>query len=168
LSDEYEWQLGSDNQVRLNGKNESIPIAILKSKLEKKDKGVKKQNIFDIMENPNRIIALGMASCEGSTIEEETRALNRARTIQEQIVKPLFDVKEYPMVNLGQFTTASCQRNAQGNSIQRKLVIIGMRKQSPGLEEKEVLYKRLGKTIKEIKLNDYSQGNLEKFNLITK
>jgi|GEM_PF-3509042 len=168
LSDEYEWQLGSDTQVRLNGKTESIPISVLKSQLEKKDKGAKKQSIFEIMENPNRIIALGMASCEGSTPEEESRALNRARTIQAQIVKPIFDVKEYPVINLGQFTTGSCQRNAPGNSIQRKLIIIGMRKQSPGLEEKEVLYQRLGKTIKEIELNDYSQGGIEKFVLSDK
>jgi eukaryotic-like serine/threonine-protein kinase len=165
LSDEYEWQLGSDNQVRLNGRTESIPISVLRAKLEKKDKGVKKQNIFDIMENPNRIIALGMASCEGTISQEESRALNRAKAIQDQIVKPLFDVKEYPVINLGQFTTGSCQRNTQSNSIQRKLIIIGMRKQSAGLEEKEVLYQRLGKTIKEIKLNDYSQGTLNNFKL---
>jgi eukaryotic-like serine/threonine-protein kinase len=163
LSDEYEWQLGSDTEVRLNGRTESIPISVLKQQLEKKDKGVDKKNIFDIMENPNRIIALGMASCEGTTPEEELRALNRARTIQSQIVKPMFDVKEYPVIGLGQFTTGSCQRNLQGNSIQRKLIIVGMRKQSAGLEEKEVLYQRLGKTIKQIKLDNYSQGGLEKF-----
>jgi eukaryotic-like serine/threonine-protein kinase len=165
LSDEYEWQLGSNDRVRLNGKTESIPISVLREKLEKKDKGPKKQNIFDIMENPNRIIALGMASCEGTIAEEESRALNRAKVIQAQIVKPLFDVKEYPIINLGQFSTGSCQRNAQGNSIQRKLIIIGMRKQSASLEEKDVLYQRLGKTIKEIKLDDYSQGNLGSFKL---
>ncbi|WP_310485094.1 serine/threonine-protein kinase [Chamaesiphon sp. VAR_48_metabat_403] len=168
LSDEYEWQLGSDTEVRLNGKTESIPISVLKAKLEQKDKGAKNQNIFDIMENPNRIIALGMASCEGTTAEEESRALNRARTIQSQIVKPLFDVKEYPVVNLGQFKTGSCQRNEIGNSIQRKLIIVGMRKQTAGLDEKDVLYKRLGKTIKEIKMNNYSQGSIEKFAPIDK
>ncbi len=168
LSDEYEWQLGSDTEVRLNGKTESIPIAVLRNKLEQKDKGAKKQNIFDIMENPNRIIALGMASCEGTSAEEESRALNRARTIQSQIVKPLFDVKEYPVVNLGQFKTGSCQRNAPGNSIQRKLVIVGMRKQTAGLDEKDILYKRLGKTIKAIKMTDYSQGSLERFEPIDK
>ena len=162
LSDEYEWQMGSDTQVRLNGKTESIPISVLRNKLEQKDKGAKKQSIFEIMENPNRIIALGMASCEGSPIEEEARALNRARTIQTQIVKPIFDVKEYPVISLGQFKTGTCQRN-NGNSIQRKLIIIGMRKQSPGLEETEVLYQRLGKTIKQIKLKNYTQGGADKF-----
>ena len=162
LSDEYEWQMGSDTQVRLNGKTESIPISVLRNKLEQKDKGAKKQSIFEIMENPNRIIALGMASCEGSPIEEEARALNRARTIQTQIVKPIFDVKEYPVISLGQFKTGTCQRNS-GNSIQRKLIIIGMRKQSQGLEETEVLYQRLGKTIKQIKLKNYTQGGADKF-----
>jgi eukaryotic-like serine/threonine-protein kinase len=162
LSDEYEWQLGSDTQVRLNGKTESIPISVLRNKLEQKDKSTKKRSIFEIMENPNRIIALGMASCEGTPIEEEARALNRARTIQTQIVKPIFDVKEYPVISLGQFKTGTCQRNG-GNSIQRKLIIIGMRKQSQGLEETEVLYQRLGKTIKQIKLTNYTQGGADKF-----
>jgi eukaryotic-like serine/threonine-protein kinase len=168
LSDEYEWQMASDSQVRLNGRMESIPISVLKNKLEQKDKGAKKQSIFEIMENPNRIIALGMASCEGTPPEEEARALNRARTIQSQIVKPIFDVKEYPIINLGQFKTGSCKRNAPGNSIQRKLIIIGMRKQSPGLDEGEVLHQRLSKTIKQIKLDDYSRGKGDKLVLSDK
>ncbi|WP_310422069.1 serine/threonine-protein kinase [Chamaesiphon sp. VAR_48_metabat_135_sub] len=165
LSDEYEWQLGSDSEVRLNGKTESVPISVLKEKLEKKDKGVEKKSILDIMQNPNRIIALGMASCEGSDKEEENRALRRAIAIQSKIVKPLFDVKEYPVVNLGQFSTNNCGRNNPANSIQRKLIIVGMRRQCAGLEVKEVLYKRLGKTIKEIKLDNYSKGSFQNFEL---
>jgi eukaryotic-like serine/threonine-protein kinase len=165
LSDEYEWQLGSDSEVRLNGKTESVPISVLKEKLEKKDKGVEKKSILDIMQNPNRIIALGMASCEGGDKEEENRALRRAIAIQSKIVKPLFDVKEYPVINLGQFSTNNCGRNNPANSIQRKLIIVGMRKQSVGLEEKEVLYERLGKTIKEIRLDNYSKGSFQNFEL---
>jgi eukaryotic-like serine/threonine-protein kinase len=166
LSDEYEWQLGSDNEVRINGGTEPIPIAVLKAKLEQKDKGTKKQNILEIMENPNRIIALGMASCEGDDQQEEERALRRAKTIQSAIVRPLFDVKEYPVISLGQFKFKNnCARNNPATSIQRKLIIVGMRKQSVGLEEKEVLYQRLGKTIKEIKLDNYTKGSIEKFDI---
>ena len=159
LSDRYEWQLGSDSQVKLKGQNRSIPISSLKQELEIR------KDIFKVMDNPNRIIALGTASCEGTPSEEEARAMNRAKTIQDQIVKKLFQVGEYPILNLGQFKRDNCQRNAQGTSFQRSLVIIGMRKESPGLEVKAALYQRIGKTIKELNLNDYSQGSQAQFEL---
>jgi eukaryotic-like serine/threonine-protein kinase len=159
LSDKYEWQLGSDNQVKLKGDSKSIPISTLKQELDKH------KDIFKVMENPNRIIAIGTASCEGTGPEEEARAFSRANVIQTQIVKELFQVKEFPILNLGQFKRDNCQRNAPGNSFQRSLVIIGMRKESPGLEVKSALYKRIRGTIKELNLTDYSQGSEEKFDL---
>ena len=158
LSDRYEWQLGSNNQVRLKGQTQSLPISVLKQELEK-------QGIFKIMGNPNRIIAIGTASCEGSPNEEELRALNRAKAIHTQLVKQLFQVKEYPILNLGQFKRDTCQQNGSGNSLQRRLTIVGMRKESDGLEVKEVLYQRLGKTIKGLNLEDYSRGKIDKFEL---
>lgn len=158
LSDRYEWQLGSDNQVRLKGQTQSIPISVIKQELEK-------QGIFKIMDNPNRIIALGTASCEGTRTEEESRALNRAKTIQDKIVKQLFQVKEYPILNLGQFIRDDCKRDAQGNSLQRRLTIVGMRRESAGIEVKESLYRRLGTTIKDLNLSDYSQGTVDRFEL---
>ncbi len=158
LSDRYEWQLGSNNQVKLKGTTQSVPISILKQELEK-------QGIFKIMNNPNRIIALGTASCEGAGPAEEARAMNRAKTIQSQLVKQLFQVKEYPILNLGQFSRDSCKLTTDGTSFQRSLVIVGMRNETVGLEVKAALYQRLGKTIKGLNLNDYSQGSLEKFAL---
>ena len=158
LSDRYEWQMSSDNQVRLKGQKQSIPMSVLKQELEK-------QGIFKIMGNPNRIIAIGTASCEGSPTEEELRALNRAKAIHSQLVKQLFEVKEYPILNLGQFKRATCDRNGGGNSLQRRLTIVGMRKESDGLEVKQVLYQRLGKTIKGLNLEDYSRGTIDKFEL---
>jgi eukaryotic-like serine/threonine-protein kinase len=158
LSDRYEWQLSSDTQVRLKGSNQSLPIAVLKEEL-------KKQGIFKIMDNPNRIVAIGTASCEGTRTEEEFRALSRAKTIQDQIIKQLFQVKEYPILNLGQFIRDDCQRDATGTSIQRSLVIVGLRKESEGLMMKDAVYQRLSKTIKNLKLDDYSLGNAQKFEL---
>ncbi len=158
LSDRYEWQLASSDTLRLKGKTETFPISNLKQELEK-------QGIFKIMDNPNRIIALGTASCEGTGTEEENRAMNRAKTIQEKLMKQLFAVKEYRILNLGQFKRDNCQRDAAGTSFQRSLVIVGMRKESAGLAVKEAVYRRLGKTIKHLNLNDYSLGSLEKFEL---
>ncbi len=158
LSDRYEWQLGSDNQVKLKGQTQSVPISILKKELEK-------QGIFKIMDNPNRIIALGTASCEGAGPIEEARAMNRGKVIQSQLVKQLFQVKEYPVLNLGQFKRDNCKLNTTASSFQRGLIIVGMRNETAGLEVKAALYQRLGKTIKGLNLNDYSQGSLEKFAL---
>lgn len=159
LSDTYEWQLASADKIRIKGQTKSAPIAALKQKLQTE------QNIFKVMENPNRIVVLGTASCEGAPEEEENRALSRATTIREQLVKQLFQVKEYRILNLGQFKRDSCQREPSGTSIQRKLVIVGMRKESAGIEVKTALYNRLGKTIKNMNLNDYSLGSEDKFEL---
>lgn len=158
LSDRYEWELASADRIRLKGQNQTFPISKLKDELEK-------QGIFQIMDNPNRIIALGTASCEGAGTEEETRAMNRAKTIQENLVKRLFQVKEYPILNLGQFKRDNCQRDPAGTSFQRSLVIVGMRKETEGLIVKEAVYTRLSKTIKNLNLNDYSLGSVEKFDL---
>jgi eukaryotic-like serine/threonine-protein kinase len=156
LSDRYEWQLASSNQVKLKGKTQSLPISVLKADLVK-------QGIFKIMDNPNRIVAIGTASCEGSATEEEIRALNRARTIHDQIVKQLFQVKKYPLLNLGQFKRDNCKLDTKETSFQRSLVIVGLRKESEGLMLQEAVYQRLGKTIKNFKLDDYSLGSVEKF-----
>jgi eukaryotic-like serine/threonine-protein kinase len=157
LSDKYEWQLASDSQVKLKGQTQSLPISVLKQELIK-------QGIFKIMDNPNRIVAIGTASCEGSGTEEELRAFNRARTIQEQIVKQLFQVKKYPILNLGQFKRDKCQiEDTKGTSFQRSLVIVGLRKESEGLMIQEAVYQRLGKTIKNFKIDDYSLGGIDKF-----
>jgi eukaryotic-like serine/threonine-protein kinase len=156
LSDRYEWQLASSNQVKLKGQTQSLPMSVLKADLVK-------QGIFKIMDNPNRIVAIGTASCEGSATEEEIRALNRARTIHEQIVKQLFQVKKYPLLNLGQFKRDNCKLDTKETSFQRSLVIVGLRKESEGLMLQEAVYQRLGKTIKNFKLDDYSLGSVEKF-----
>ncbi len=159
LSDSYIWELASTDKVRQIGETKTSPISFLKQKLEKE------QNIFKVMGNPNRIIVLGTASCEGPIKEEETRAMSRATTIQEQLIKKLFAVKEYKILNLGRFQKDGCPLNPQTTSLQRKLVIVGMQKESEGLEVKAALYKRLGTTIKDMDLNDYSRGSLDKFDL---
>jgi eukaryotic-like serine/threonine-protein kinase len=158
LSDRYEWQLGSADAIRLKGQTQAFPISKLKQELEK-------QGIFKIMDNPNRIIAIGTASCEGTGPEEELRAMSRAQTIQDKLMKQLFQVKEYQVLNLGQFKRDNCQRDVTGTSFQRSLVIVGMRKESEGLAVKEAVQKRLAKTIKNLNLADYSLGSVDKFDL---
>jgi serine/threonine protein kinase len=162
VSDSYEWQRASADTVHLNGKNQPVPISTLKQKL------VNDGNIQKVMgNNPNRIIVLGMSSCEGnSTNEEEVRAMSRAKTIQEQIVKPLFEVDDTSILNLGQFTKGICIKDSKETSEQRKLIIIGVRKESPGLDAKDAVYNRIKNTIKEIDIDYYSRGSQDKFELI--
>lgn len=158
LSDRYEWQLASSSQLRLKGEAKTVPIDQLKQDLER-------QGIFKIMNNPNQIIALGTASCEGPTTEEEARAEARAKSIQDKIIKQLFEVKEYRILNLGQFKRDNCQRDPNKTSIQRGLTIVEMRKESENLNVKDAVYNRLSKTIKNFQLNDYSQVSANKFKL---
>ena len=128
-----------------------------------------KGNLKTVMgNNPDRVIVLGMASCEGSTTqEEEIRANNRASTVSKQIVKPLFEVDDIRILNLGRFTHGLCLRDSPETSKQRKLVIVGMQNETKGLEVKEAVYTRLSKTIKDMNLEYYSLGGLDKFELKT-
>ena len=163
LSDSYEWQRASIDKVHMRGQAKDAPISVLKQKL------LADGNIKTVMgNNPNRIIVLGTASCEGnssSNLEEETRSMNRANTVREQIVKPLFEVDDIRLLNLGRYNKGLCLRNSEVTSRQRKLVIVGMRKETPGLEVKEAVYTRLGKTIKDMDLDHYSLGKIDKFEL---
>jgi eukaryotic-like serine/threonine-protein kinase len=164
LSDNYQWKIGSDNEVisKQAGKEaKTITIATLAQQMAQKG------DIYQVMENPNRIVAIGAASCEGAPEEEQVRAGNRAKIVQSQIVNPLFKVKEYRILNLGQFSRDKCSNiiNPQETSFQRSLIIVGMRRISPGLEEKSALYARLSKTIPNLNLNDYSMGTKDKFKL---
>jgi eukaryotic-like serine/threonine-protein kinase len=163
ISDNYQWKIGSDTELISKQSATSKVISVANLAKEMDSKG----DIYKVMENPNRIVAIGAASCEGATPEEELRAFNRAKIVREQIVSALFQVKEYRILNLGQFSGDKCQglRDPQATSFQRSLIIVGMRRISPGLEEKSALYARLSKTIPNLNLLDYSLGSQQKFDL---
>jgi eukaryotic-like serine/threonine-protein kinase len=162
LSDRYEWEANSVDRVRLKGENKSVPISILKDQLLKAGEG----QIAKVMENPSKIISIGTASCDGEiTKDEESRAMARAKIIQTKIVEQIFIIKDRPLLNLGQYKKDNCTRDLTGNSFQRRLIIVGMRKDTPGLMVKEAVYLRLGKTMKDFKLDDYSLGTIDKFSL---
>ncbi len=162
LSDRYEWEANSSDRVRLKGEKKSVPISTLKEQLLKAGEG----QIVKVMENPSKIISIGTASCDGEIAEaEEARAMARAKIIQTQIVESIFILKDRPILNLGQYKKDNCARDLTGNSFQRRLIIVGMKKETPGLMVKEAVYQRLGKTMKDFKLDDYSLGGIDKFSL---
>ncbi|MEH2055185.1 MAG: serine/threonine-protein kinase [Nostoc sp.] len=161
LSLKYKWLLGSNFQIKDN--DEIISIDLLKLSLEQ-------ENIEKIMEAPSEIISLGTASCKGDTAAEERVALERSQQIQ-LLVKKLFintpSVKNYRLLNLGQFQRSNCQANEDVTTYQRSIIIIGVKRESSGVIIDEALRDRLEKKpFADFKLEDYSLGSAQKFKTI--
>ncbi|OUL31148.1 serine/threonine protein kinase [Nostoc sp. T09] len=161
LSVEYKWLLGSNFQIKYN--DTIISLEVLKLNLEQ-------EGIQNIMENPNEIISVGTASCEGDLAVEQRRALERSKQIQ-LLAKKLFNntssVKGYRLLNLGQFQRSDCQPNQDLTAYQRSIIIIGVKKKSDGVIVDEALRNRLEKKpFADFKLEDYSLGSAKKFKTI--
>lgn len=161
LSVEYKWQLGSTYQVKYN--DQIINLDALKSNLES-------EGIQRIMENPNEIISVGTASCEGDMATEQNRALERSKQIQllgKRIFSNTNSVKGYRLLNLGQFQRKDCQASQDSTAYQRSIIIIGVKQQDAGVILDEALRDRLEKKpFADFKLEDYSLGAKDKFKTI--
>lgn len=161
LSREYKWQFGSSYQVKHNDR--LIPLDALKSELE--DEGIQR-----IMENPSQIISVGTASCEGSQNQEERRAFERAKQIQllgKKLFSPVPSVRNYRLLNLGQFRGESCNSNQDETSYQRSVIIIGVKQETPGVVLDEALRSRLiKKPFGDFQIDDYSLGSADRFKTI--
>jgi eukaryotic-like serine/threonine-protein kinase len=159
LTEEFRWHPGSSTEVSLVDAKPRL-LRDLKTFLENK-------GIVKIMENPNQIIAIGTSSCEGSQQEEETRAMERAKTIQQDLGRTIFAVKDYPILNLGQYRKDTCSRSAKDNAFQRSVILMGIRRESKGVILNQALYNRLKNISKDFKLEDYSLGGPENLKLWT-
>lgn len=161
LSVEYKWLLGSNFQIKHN--DTIISLEALKLNLEQ-------EGIQKIMENPNEIISVGTASCEGDVGAEQQRALERSRQIQllaKKIFSNTSSVKGYRLLNLGQFQRSDCQPNQDLTAYQRSIIIIGVKNKSKGVILDEALRNRLeARPFADFKLEDYSLGSLDKFKTI--
>ncbi|HEY9705846.1 MAG TPA: serine/threonine protein kinase, partial [Allocoleopsis sp.] len=144
------------DSVQVPNQNQFITLNDLKSKLEK-------DGIRRVMQNPNRIISVGTASCEGELVKEENRAFQRAVNIRENLVKKLLPAKDYNLLNLGQNKTAECVPNPEITSFQRSIIIIGVKKDTPGIILNEALRDRLLGQIEGLNLDEYSRGTSDKF-----
>ncbi|MEH1925034.1 serine/threonine-protein kinase [Nostoc sp.] len=161
LSPEYKWFLDSKFQIKYN--DEIISLDILKLNLEQ-------EGIEKIMEAPSEIISVGTASCKSDTAVQERVALERSKQIQ-LLVRKIFtntpNVKQYRLLNLGQFQRINCQKNEDLTTYQRSVVIIGVKKKSAGVIVDEALRNRLEKKpFADFKLEDYSLGSAQKFKTI--
>ncbi|MCC5622220.1 serine/threonine-protein kinase [Nostoc sp. CHAB 5715] len=161
LSLKYKWLLGSNFQIKYN--DEIISVDLLKLNLEQ-------EGIQNIMQDPSEIISVGTVSCKGNIEVQQRMALERSKQIQF-LVKNLFintpNIKNYRILNLGQFQRSDCQANQDLTKYQRSIIIIGVKKQSPGVILDEALRDRLEKKpFADFKLEDYSLGTPEKFKTI--
>jgi len=162
LSIEYKWLPGSNFQIKNNDR--VISLDVLKLILEQED-------LQEIMENPEEIISVGTASCEGSLAVAQRRALERSQQIQ-YLAKRIFQrtpsVKNYRLLNLGKFQATDCQNNRDLTTYQRSVIIIGVKRQSKAVVVDEALRDRLvNKPFGDFKLEDYSLGSVEKFRTIS-
>ncbi|MEH2437718.1 MAG: protein kinase [Nostoc sp.] len=161
LSVEYKWLLGSNFQIKYN--DEIISLNLLDLNLEQ-------ERIQNIMQDPSEIISVGTVSCKGNIEVQQRMALERSKQIQI-LVKKLFintpSIKGYRLLNLGQFQRSDCQANQDLTKYQRSIIIIGVKKLSPGVILDEALRNRLEKKpFADFKLEDYSLGTAEKFKTI--
>ncbi|MBD2251120.1 serine/threonine-protein kinase [Nostoc parmelioides] len=161
LSIEYKWLSGSNFQIRNNDR--VISLDVLKLRLEQ-------EGIQEIMDNPEEIISVGTASCEGSLSVAQRKAFERSQQIQN-LVKKLFQnspsVKKYRLLNLGKFQGSDCQSNRDLTAYQRSVIIIGLKRQSKAVVIDEALRDRLeSKPFGDFQLDDYSLGSVDKFKTI--
>jgi eukaryotic-like serine/threonine-protein kinase len=93
--------------------------------------------------------------------------MERAKTIQQDLGRTIFAVKDYPILNLGQYRKDTCSRSAKDNAFQRSVILMGIRRESKGVVLNQALYNRLKDISKDFKLEDYSLGNPENLKLWT-
>jgi hypothetical protein len=162
LSIEYKWLTGSNFQIQ--NKDRVISLDVLKLRLEQ-------EGIQEIIENPEEIISVGIASCEGNITVAERRAFERSQQIQN-LAKRIFQstpsVKGYRLLNLGQFQSMNCQNNRDVTAYQRSVIIIGVKRQSKAVDIDAALRDRLeNKPFGDFHLKDYSLGSVDKFKTIS-
>jgi serine/threonine protein kinase len=164
----YLWSPGQEVWVEDESKpvgtaERNVNLSNLKPILESK-------GITKIMDNPSRIISVGMASCEGSKEVEEPRGLARAINIHRFVTVNTFRVQEYFALNLGQYRHDDCATNSAA-SRQRSVILMGIRKETEGVILEEALRARMAK-LKNLPENSFdisqfSLGSRDGFQLIS-
>ncbi|MDZ8082446.1 MAG: serine/threonine-protein kinase [Nostoc sp. DcaGUA01] len=161
LSLQYKWVVGSNFQIKYN--DQIISLNLLKLNLEQ-------EGIQNIMEDPSEIISVGTTSCKGNIEFQQRVALERSLQIQLLVKKIFIDrpsVKDFRLLNLGQFQRTNCQAHQDLTTYQRSIIIIGVKKESTGVILDEALRNRLEKKpFADFKLEDYSLGTVDKFKTI--
>jgi eukaryotic-like serine/threonine-protein kinase len=155
---EYRWVVESDDAVEEIATSKKLALSGLSNKI--------KPSIYSKIDNPNQIISVGAASCEGDPSQEETRAASRANKIHTELAAKLFTVKTYRMLNLGQHRVDKCDPKPEKTSFQRAVIMIGVRQEDKGVDVDQALKNALISQAPKyvaFDLNDYSLGSDKNF-----
>jgi len=127
---DYSWIQGQADQVTLSGKPigaGDVANALFGPDVQK-----------GLSASPD-LIAVGVASQEGTLAEENARALQRGKVAADWADKAVGGSKKLWVLNLGQFTSA-CASTAETNTAwERPFLIVGARNQDAGVNLGEAL-----------------------------
>ncbi|NET28579.1 hypothetical protein [Okeania sp. SIO1I7] len=138
LSDKYNWDYDSDDQIELRGKK--VDISEL---LESEDMILAFKETFGI-------ISVGTASCEGPKNSENNKAYKRAVTLDKELKQALEkhedlrDEQRYTF-NLGQYKkyerkcSSKTEKTEKETAIQRRVIIISITDRDRDVNLKQVL-----------------------------
>ncbi len=127
---DYTWVRGASNQVAFNG--QPIGPADLQAQLFGPEVATGLAPSADL-------IAVGVASQEGSVAEENARAEQRGKTAADWMDKTVGAGKHIWVLNLGQFKSACSGNTTADTSWERPFVFVGARKQAAGVNLGEAL-----------------------------
>ena len=132
LSQEKRWMLGSVNMLENNEPFDVFFPQYLK----------KLPAIYDCSE----FIAVGVASQEGSSKYEFSRADKRADKILE-ILRPICGGRNLYKLNLGKYSTVKSESETSG---QRRVIIIGIKNRDPAMTIEDIKYALYGGLQKQV------------------
>ncbi len=129
LSNDYTWALGSTQNVASKG--ETVP----------EDKIVDRvfaPGIKASLASSSDIIAVGLASSEGDRESEEARALARAKSVAGWMAKVAPSVPLWTLT-LGQYNKACKHQEDSDTSLERPLIMVGVRSKAEGTKLQQAL-----------------------------
>jgi hypothetical protein len=130
LTNEFTWVKGSTSQV-ISGEK-VIPEAEAAHR-------VLTQEVRDSLESASDLIAVGLASQEGERIQEEARALERAKTVSRWMAKVSKPEMALWTLTLGQYDKACKEQEDSDSSFERPIIFAGVRSKADGVNLQEAL-----------------------------
>jgi hypothetical protein len=151
LINDYGWKIGSTDTVE-NLTNPQVVKA-----QEFLDRKLSEQGIRTRIQKSSDVIAVGVASCEGSVSLERERADKRGKVIR-QALEPIFTSTEGKLhvLLLGKYNDTNCHNQSRNDTAkQRSLLIIGVTDKMPDVNLQEASEK----AIKKYELKGYLRGD---------
>lgn len=130
LTGDYTWALGSTSEVVSHDASvpeEEVAGRILSPKIRAS------------LESASDLVAVGLASLEGEREREEARALARSQTILGWLAKVSNPGVPLWTLNLGQYNKGCKSQEDEDTSMERPLILTGVREKAEGANLQEAL-----------------------------